>query len=332
MNEDIIKEIRMAPFLLMDKSAIQGLSFECFEHLDRYYSHVISPILLREVTSDLAKEDKKKSDDELKNTVRHLSAKTNSPRSHFLADAFKMAYNNFFGTQVPMDGRIPLEQGIFVKMEGLGSGVFFDELEETRLLRRWEDGSFDEEDLQKAKEIRDIDSGIDLETLYKDAIQDLADLPKFESLEKLVVWVDQVHFAPADPGQLVFNAAYHILGQNSDHLKLAILRWKQHGCPDLKQFAPYARYFYRVDMIHVLGIARGLIKRGKSAKAHLDVQYLYYLPFCHIFTSGDNELIKQVKFFLRPDQEFISKTDFQNDLKAIAQYFSILSEEDKKAY
>ena len=49
------------PFLLMDKSTFQGLGFKCLESLTRYYQHRVSPILLREITSDLA--DEKKRDD-----------------------------------------------------------------------------------------------------------------------------------------------------------------------------------------------------------------------------------------------------------------------------
>lgn len=326
----------MKPFLLMDKSSIQGLSFTHFELIDSYYAHVISPILLRELISDLAKEDKSRSDEDLKNTVRQLSARMKTPFSYFLPDAFKMACNNLLGVFIPMDSRLPLEHGIPLDVEGLGKGIFFDEPQEAQLLRRLADGIITKEDLQKAKEIRDTDLGVNLETLCRDASQDLASLPKFKSLEEMVVWVDRVHFSPENPAQLILNATYHFFPEDqvktADRAEIVLRRWKQLGCPELKEFAPYALHFYRVDMIHFLSIYYGFIKRGKDSKPHLDAQYLYYLPFCYVFSSGDKDLLKLVPFFLRRNQECISKGDFQTDLKELTTYISGLTEEQKMDY
>ena len=54
------KEDRMSfgPMFLLDKSTLQGLSFDCIVMLMRYYRQPIPPILLRELTSDLAKEER----------------------------------------------------------------------------------------------------------------------------------------------------------------------------------------------------------------------------------------------------------------------------------
>lgn len=56
-NKKIIGMQLMGPFTQMDKSTIQGLSFEEYTSLSRYYSHVITPILLRELSSMLAKKE-----------------------------------------------------------------------------------------------------------------------------------------------------------------------------------------------------------------------------------------------------------------------------------
>lgn len=320
----------MKPFLLMDKSSVQGISFANFELIDNYYSHLISPILLRELISDLAKEDKKKSDEELKKIVSQLSARTNSPLSFYLPDAYKMACNNLLGVFIPMDGRLPLEHGIPLDIAEWGKGVFFDEPPEVQILRRWAKGIFTAEDLQKAQEIRDTDSNVDIEALCRGASSDLADLPKFTSLEEMVDWVNKTHFSPEDPAQLVLNATYHLLPP--DQAEKALLLWKQLGSPELKEFAPYALHFYKVDMIQFLSVFCGFIKRGKSSKSHLDAQYLYYLPFCYVFTSGDNDLLSLVPFFKRSNQELIPKDELQKDLKEMSCYFSGLSEEEKRAY
>ncbi len=78
-----------------------------------------------------------------------------------------MACNNLLGVFIPMDSRLPLEHGIPLDVEGLGKGIFFDEPQEAQLLRRLADGIITKEDLQKAKEIRDTDLGVNLETLCR---------------------------------------------------------------------------------------------------------------------------------------------------------------------
>lgn len=47
----------MGPMLLLDKSVINGLSNAHCSLLHRYYSPVISPVLIREILSNLAKKE-----------------------------------------------------------------------------------------------------------------------------------------------------------------------------------------------------------------------------------------------------------------------------------
>lgn len=318
----------MGPFLLMDKSSVQGLNFEDCKYIGRYYSHVISPILLRELTSMLAK----KSDNlaEFKKNVSILSAnsaKTNSPTSYMLVDAFKLAYNNLLGRPVPMDGRPLVEGCIPIITEDGQRGVFLDEPPEMQLLRNWADGHFSKDDMDIAEKIRTVDMTTNMESAITEAASDLAHLPKFKSLEEMIRWIDEVHFsAAADPEHLIVSAAKDIL--SSEHAEMTVARWEQEGRPKPEKFAPYALYFYRVNLIYVLGICYGLIKTSKHEKTHLDIQYIYYLPFCKVFTSEDNELLNLVPFFLRNDQDFVRRTDLKKDLQAISSYFSGLSEKE----
>lgn len=91
----------------MDKSTVQGLSFEECTYLCRYYSHVISPILLRELTSMLAKDGENIED--LQKKVSALAAKSKYGPVQLIPSADKLAYNNLMGEFIPMDGRLPIE-------------------------------------------------------------------------------------------------------------------------------------------------------------------------------------------------------------------------------
>lgn len=81
----------MGPFTQMDKSTIQGLSFEEYSSLSRYYSHVITPILLRELSSMLAK--KGEDLEELKKKVSLLAAKSTFGPVYLVPSAEKAIKN-----------------------------------------------------------------------------------------------------------------------------------------------------------------------------------------------------------------------------------------------
>jgi hypothetical protein len=62
-----------------------------------------------------------------------------------------------------------------------------------------------------------------------------------------------------------------------------------------------------------------------------DIAYLYYLPFCMVFTSRDNLLVRITPLFLRPDQSFVHGDDLKSDLKKLDLHYEALPEEQKKA-
>jgi hypothetical protein len=46
----------------------------------------------------------------------------------------------------------------------------------------------------------------------------------------------------------------------------------------------------------------------------IDAQYLYYLPFCHVFVSGDKLHKRLVPELLGPEQRFLSADDLKHEL------------------
>ena len=317
----------MGPFTQMDKSTIQGLSFDEYTSLCRYYYHVITPILLRELSSMLAKKDEDIED--LKKKVSLLAAKSTFGPVHLIPSAEKLAYRNLMGEFVPMDGRLPIEGGTFYLTEDGSKGWVLDELPEVTLLKNWSNGIFKENDIETGREHRKIDSEIDLDKLCKDIAGDLVDLPKFKSLDELIHWIDD-HFTQIGPQQLLLNAANFIL--RPEHIQPTLLRWRAEGCPALDIFAPYSIYFYKVNLFYILGISFELIKKGKKSKTHLDIQYVYYLPFSMVFTSGDKELRKIASFFLRKNQSFISSSQLKNDTYLFEIFFKALSNKQREEF
>jgi len=50
----------------------------------------------------------------------------------------------------------------------------------------------------------------------------------------------------------------------------------------------------------------------------IDLQYLYYLPFCHVFTSGDKFHKQVAPLFMQQNQLFVDPAKLKADLKMIA--------------
>ncbi len=100
-------------------------------------------------------------------------------------------------------------------------------------------------------------------------------------------------------------------------------RWFSLKKPLLKDFAPYAFHCLKVDMLFLFGLSSGLI--GTRSTNRVDLEYLYYLPFCNIFTSNDKFHIDLVPLLLTPYQKFIIGTKLKNDLKTIDAHIENLS-------
>ncbi|MBI2604657.1 MAG: hypothetical protein HYW49_01125 [Deltaproteobacteria bacterium] len=318
----------MGPITLVDKCAIQALhSTEVF-YLDRYYSLVISPILLRELLSTLAKEPEK--DKDWEKTLSILANKVDTINSYVPPNALMMARANLLGGDVPMTGQIPLAGGKTVRSRDGTYGVIFEEQPEKAILRDWKQGHFSEANRKAAQVIREMDHAVDLSKLQKQIEEQLKNFPKFDKLPELIKWLDDTYFAQASQEFHLRTCALGLL--NQDDTEELIGRWKSRGAPLFAEFCPYAAYFYRCNTIYFVGLGKGLIRTSKKANTHLDMQYIYYLPFCMTFTSSDKFLLEFAKFFVRPNQVIIPGDELKKDLKQAKEFFLNLTEEQKKIH
>jgi hypothetical protein len=100
-----------------------------------------------------------------------------------------------------------------------------------------------------------------------------------------------------------------------------IRRWKSEEGPALIKFAPYAAHVFSVDMFIAIGLAAGVISPERPSNI-IDLAYLYYLPFCMVFVSGDKLHRRIVPLFLRHYQDFVWAPDMKADLMKLDSHFS----------
>ena len=92
-----------------------------------------------------------------------------------------------------------------------------------------------------------------------------------------------------------------------------ITRWHASSRPSIRKFAPYFTHVLSVDLVFLFGIGADLIGRGRPS-LKIDIAYLYYLPFCMVFTSNDHLHKSLTPLFLRPNQSFVSGKELKADL------------------
>ena len=119
----------------------------------------------------------------------------------------------------------------------------------------------------------------------------------------------------------------------SAHVEI-IDRWKKVGSPPIREFAPYFRHLFGVDLFFSLSIASdqiSRIRRQGKADNKVDITYLYYLPFCHVFVSKDNLHKRVVPLFMRGDQSFVDAEDLKMDLQRLDAHYSTLPDDVKNS-
>jgi hypothetical protein len=67
-----------------------------------------------------------------------------------------------------------------------------------------------------------------------------------------------------------------------------------------------------------------------KASHQIDLAYLYYLPFCAVFSSRDNFHVQVAPLFMHPAQQFVHGDDLKADLKRLHERYSELPLETRE--
>ena len=94
----------------------------------------------------------------------------------------------------------------------------------------------------------------------------------------------------------------------------------------MRVFAPYAAHVLRVELFFRAALGANLVASTRPSH-QVDIAYLFYLPFCTLFTSSDKLHRQCAALFMRPNQEFVWGPDLKADLGALNTHFSALPAE-----
>jgi hypothetical protein len=287
------------PTLIFDKSALQALNADESNWLDHFFLTNITPIFYTETLADLEKEvHAGRSPEEV---VGNLALKTPDMESTPAAHHSKILRSDLYDAEtIVMDGRILRAGGKVVELDGK-RGVFFEKSREEEALYRWQRHEFLDLERQIAKLWRRQLSGINLDETYE-LFRKWFLIGKPRNLSEVKVLADALINASPQDASLEFGMS--LLGIPDSAQREVLTRWLRERRPPLDTFAPYFH--------------------------HVDLAYIYYLPFCQVFTSSDNLHERVVPLFLRKDQSFVKGQELKADLRKLDDHYSALPEEVKR--
>lgn len=306
--------------LLLDKSTFQMLSMEQMLVLHRYYAPNITPVLVTEVLGDLSKEVK---DGIPAKKVAGLARKLLPHQIAVNVDYRSLIEGELLGYPVASDFRPQVGNGTHVRSASGSLGVRIGPSAEEEALSRWRERQFTDIEALTAELWRTTTRNPDVLQNLKSALKEKLDLEqRVRNLEGIRDLADRLLGAPANQENLL-QLALSEFSLSAENATKAYSRWQQESPASFEDYAPYVYHCCRVRLFFLLALAHDLI--GKKTE-NIDLEYLYYLPFCRVFTSNDGFHKKLAPFFITAKQDFVPGDALQKDMKAIIEYCETLSE------
>jgi len=318
----------MGPSLIFDKSTLQSLSLDEAVWLDHFFRASITPLFFIETLADLEKQvhDGRTPEE----VVGHLAHKTPDMNSTPAMHHSKLLDVELSGTdKIVMDGRPILLGGKSVNLNG-SRGIIISRTQEEDAFLRWQEGDFLNLERQVAKFWRRSLCKFDHSAAYSFFQRFFPNGKKPSDLGAVKALADS--YVDASNREQSLKIGLDLLGYSPYTISYVTDRWKKAGKPELREFAPYFCHIYSVDLFFYLAMSADLISRDRPAgKADnkVDIAYLYYLPFCHIFTSSDKLHARVVPHFLRSDQTFIPGHELKAELRRLDDRYFLVAEDLK---
>ncbi len=312
----------MGPIIICDKSTIQALGREDLHAFRRYYSLSVPPILAIEILADLRKStDPKKAECD----VATIAKKIQPAFCSFQTDFRQLVKGELAGYRLAMDGRPVLSGGKRVQTPDGKQGATFDESPQAAALMRWQSERFSEAETILADLWRLSTQSIDLEAVQRSLRGEYSPRLQLKSLDQTAEFVATlISTAPAVTLLIWFLRDIGII-PDGDNLPERFVNNPKNL--SLTVLAPYTAHCVRVSLIFHFALAFGLISTRPTNR--VDLEYLFYAPFAHVFSSGDKFHTEMAPLVLGR-AAFAPRDELKDDLKGLAVWWNGLSPDEQK--
>lgn len=318
----------MGPNILLDKSVLHGLSDDELWTLVKHYRLVLPPVVILEVIGDLAKRGD--SPESTAGKVAVLASKLKSMDSAVTMNHTALGAASLFGHRVDMNGfTIARPDGRRVRGANGSSGILFDEDPVWESIRRWENGNFTPTDAEAAREWRDGIARIDLTRSTAPMKELFPEVPELGTCRELGEYFDLLASRTDSVSQYAWvQKTMEYLHLSDEGRNRASARWLESNMPGFQQFAPYAFYCFKVNACFYFALTAGLVTPKRTNL--VDLQYLFYLPFCIVFSSRDGFHTDMCRVLLTDKQDFVHGDSLKGDLRRLRDEWNGLSEAEKE--
>lgn len=310
---------RMGPSIILDKNALQGLSFLEVQALHRFYFVNIPTVLVKEVIGDMAKLTLEGTPQE---KVTELARKMLPQAIVVNAEFSMMVQGECVGYEVGPDMRPYVINAVPAETSGGASGFHLPESPEAAALGRWRNREFRDGDKLMGELWRRTTTDPQMVANVRSWWQNYQ--PFSGRVSTLQDALNKADGLLADPDKQAFwlkfiAEEFEIPAKN---VSVTFSRWRAMGKPPIESFVPYSFYCCRVRLFFILSLLNELIG---AATHEVDLQYLYYLPFTRVFASSDKFHRRTVPLFLKEGQRYWQGSELKADLKQILKHYAATS-------
>ncbi|MHB9026540.1 MAG: hypothetical protein ACYC7E_20585 [Armatimonadota bacterium] len=315
----------MGPTVLFDKSFLQSLSVNESLWFDHFFITNVCPLFYLETIADLHKIIKRghSPESEVIQIANKIPEMNGAPNVYHE----ELCIGSLLGQSIPMTGQIVLAQGKYVRSDSK-TGVVFDLPPEAKAFERWRDGDFKFAERAFAgfwREALRRSSHHQIVSLLKDNSRIIN---KAKSVNEAKNIADEIVRDADNTKRLLqlltlkFNIAVH-------YQEMIMKRLQDNITLSLPEFAPYAAFIMTIEVFFYIALASSLIS-GERPSNHIDISYMFYLPFSMIFVSSDKLHRLCAPLFLRTDQQFVWGPELKEDLLKVNNHYNTLSKEIKE--
>jgi hypothetical protein len=316
------------PILIFDKSSLESLNLDEAVLLDNFYRSNITPLFFVECLADLEKAIKSRSTPE--QLVGSLATRT--PEAQACANVHHQTIlqgeltRQFDLTTV---SERPLLGGGKPVQLGDKKGIIFQRSPEEEALQRWSHREFLQVERSFAKNWRNSILRINHDDLVKTVMAGIGHWRKPTSLADAKQMADYI-IDNLDPEWLIgFSIKLFDVPDAQRAIPWVRNDWASKRKPPIRQYLPYLTHLVSINIFFTLVIQTQLL-RGVKPSHQIDLAYLYYLPFCSVFTSKDRFHAQVAPLFMTEHQTFVNGIELKEDLQKLDQHYSSMPNEVRK--
>lgn len=301
----------MGPTLLLDKSAFQSLKSCEMDRLTDYFQWNIVDVLLEEIRGDFLTDTKTASS---RNEASILADKISVKDSVQNMNYIELCLANLCGREVVMDF-IPIVAPATIKTLDDGQRIaLIDRTIFSEMIHRWQRGEFNDQDKIFANIWKRIKDSSKADNCFPFLQANHVIFPESASIDELRIVVDGLlHNPKMQHVFLDMFLSYQDVDQTRKH---SIKKQLEQRPYSLSKAAPYAFYCLKAFSFF-LGAYKFDLLPQKKRDDQIDLEYIFYLPFCHLFSSNDRLHMTLAPPLMRKGQLFLSGEDLKKGIQQI---------------